>query len=343
MAKKSRPAVKRPLTPDELGRTGQRDFGGLCDRGKLVANDSARNDRMGWDYLVEFPLPHERGEAPFDSRPKLPDMKIQVKTIWSDRGTVDVELPAAERLARWDYPSFIVIMRMNTDLTYRDIHLIHLLDDNLARILKALRRAEVEGSLSIKDRTISFGIQHGPQVAADGRDLAETLRSAIGGDPDAYMGRKRDQLRYLGFEPKRYTGTFSIHAANEDEVLDVFLGLRSAQVSRFDADEVRFGLSLPQIRETDATLEIRPESRGLCEFVMTSTIGDRRRAIFEAELYLASATMTPRGPGRLGYIHHCLKFSARVAIRVQPSQSAHRPELGSHSAIASGYGGRSSS
>jgi len=57
-------------------------------------------------------------------------------------------------------------------------------------------------------------------------------------------------------------------------------------VSRFHADEVRFGIPLPQLRETDATLEVKPESRGRCEFVMTPSVGGQKRAIFEAELYM---------------------------------------------------------
>ena len=299
MARKAKVKVDRPLNPDAMGRMGQSRFGELCDGGKLIANDSLRADRMGWDYHVEFPLPHQRDGVPFDSRTKLPDLKIQVKTIWADRSTVDVELPAAERLARWDYPSFIVILRMNMDQTYRDVHVIHLLDNNLASILKALRQAEAEGSLSIRSKTISFGIQHGIKIVVDGAELATTLRAAIGEHPDTYMARKGDQLRNLGFEPRRHTGTFSFTAASEDEVLDVFLGLRTAQVSRFDVDEKRFGIPLPQIREANATLGIKPESHGMCEFVMTSSLGDRKRAIFEAEFYIASTTITPTGPWKV--------------------------------------------
>jgi hypothetical protein len=297
MGKKARIKVGRPLDPDTMGRMGETRFGELCDSGNLIANDSRRADRMGWDYLVEFPLPHHRGDAPFDSQSKLPDMKVQVKTVWSDRSVVDIELAAARRLAIWDYPSFIVLLRLNMDLTYRDVHIIHLLDDNLARILKALRQAEAKGSLSIRNKTISFGIQDGTRITVNGQELAGSLRAAIGGDPDAYMAQKHDQLRNLGFEPHRYTGSFSITAASEDELLNVFLGLRKAQDSRFAVDEVRFGIPLAQIRETSATLEIKPESHGLCEFVMTSSVGDRRRAIFEAELYIARTT--PQGPWKI--------------------------------------------
>lgn len=89
---------------------------------------------MGWDYLVEVPFDAWRGTEPFDKRHKVPDMKVQVKTIWSNNDPVDVELVAAERLARWEYPSLIAILRMNVDKTYKDLYLVHLLGGNLARI-----------------------------------------------------------------------------------------------------------------------------------------------------------------------------------------------------------------
>lgn len=62
MAKNARSLVKRPLTPEAMGRAGQAKFGELCDLGNLIANDSSRADSMGWDYLVEVPFNTLRGD-----------------------------------------------------------------------------------------------------------------------------------------------------------------------------------------------------------------------------------------------------------------------------------------
>jgi hypothetical protein len=293
MARKAtRTAIVRPLEPDSMGRMGESLFEQLCEAGNLIAADSRRADKMGWDYHVEFPHPHQHTGVPFDSRPKMPDMKIQIKTIWSDRSTVDVGLAAADRLAGWDYLSFIVLLRINMDLTFKDIHVIHLIDNNLAMILKALRRAEAENSLSIKKKTITFGIQHGVEIAVDGRALAHAFRAAIGDEPDEYVIRKREQRKSLGFGPRPVSMNVSLAAENENEVLDIFLGLKTGRATNFEMDEIRFGIPLPKAREQGATLQIRPQSQGPCELVMTSSVGDRKRAIFNADLYMAS-TMTP--------------------------------------------------
>lgn len=299
MAKKTKPTLVRPLDSDTMGRMGQSRFGELCDGGNLIANDSQRADRMGWDYLVEFPLPSQRNNKPFDSRSKLPDLKIQVKTIWFDRNRIDIDLPAVERLMRWNYPSFIIIMRMNIDQTYLDAYVIHLLDENLARVLKSLRQAEAKQSLTIKDKTLSFKITDGVKIDVTGIDLANALRSAVGDQPDAYLIQKRDQLQNLGFESQRFQGKFSLTTTSEDETLDIFLGLRKAEVTDFKVDEVRFGIPIAHQSETNAILEIKPESHGPCEVVMTSSNSDRKRAIFSAHLYGVTSTMTAKGPWKI--------------------------------------------
>lgn len=276
-----------------MGRAGQTKFGELCDLGKLVANDSSRADRMGWDYLIEVPLDAWRGEESFDSRHKVPDIKVQVKTIWADNDSVDVELLAAERLARWEYPSFIVVLRMNMDKTYRDGYIIHLFGDNLARILKALREAEAQNGRSIKNRTLTFNISAGTNIAIDGDELAKALREAIGNDGRNYAMRKRDQLDNLGYSVnKRVSGRFEIVAKDNDEVLNVFLGIQPGRATKIEADDIRFNIPIPLIRDTGGRIEIRPKSQGACQLVVSS-VRDHKRAVFHAALYFASL----RGPG----------------------------------------------
>ncbi len=313
MAKKSRPTVKRPLTSDELGRAGQTDFGGLLDRGKLIATDSSRADRMGWDYHVEMPFDASRGTEPFDKRHKVPDMKIQVKTIWSDNDLVNVELIAAERLARWEYPSFIAILRMNMDKTYKDLYLVHLLDGNLARILKTLREAEAQNARSIKNRKMTFNISSGVKITPDGDELAEALRKAIGGDGRAYAARKRDQLDNLGYSVNRVSGRFTLCAKDHNEVLSVFLGVQPGEYTKIEADEIRFNIPTPILRGESGRIEFKPASRGPCQFVISSPV-DQKRAVFDAELYFASVG----GPGSAWKIRVASDLIELIASRDAP-------------------------
>lgn len=241
---------------------------------------------MGWDYLVEMPFDARRGDEPFDKRHKVPDMKVQVKTIWADNVSVDLELIAAERLARWEYPSFIVILRMNIDKSYRDAYVIHLFGDNLARILRALRRVEAENGRSIKNRTLTFNIDAGTRIAVNGDDLAQELRRAIGNNEHDYAARKRDQLDNLGFGSHRVQACFDLAVRDNEEVLNVLLGMQPGRATRIEADEIRFDIRTTLIRDTGTRIEVKPKSKGACQVVVSST-RDYKRVVFDTELYFA--------------------------------------------------------
>ena len=309
MARKARTAPVRPFDSDTLGRIGQTRFGEMCDRAGLIANTSERADRMGWDYYVEFPLSHHRTAEPFDSRTKMPDMKVQVKTIWSDRSTVDLELIAAERLAaRWAFPSFIIILRMNTDRSFHDAWLIHLHDDNLARILRALRQAEAAGSLSIKNKTISFSTQHGIRIDVDGSQLAVEMRSAIG-NGQSYITRKADQLRNLGFEEPSFQGSFKLKASSESELLDIFLGLKKGDVTQFDAQEVRFGIPLEKVVVQSGQIGFKPRPIA-GSLVLLSSGKDKKRATLPVDVYYATTGSDLNRPSKVRVVSPLLEMTA---------------------------------
>ena len=303
MAKKiSHREKNRPLDSDKLGQAGERRFAELCALGRLIAPDSSREDKMGWDFHVEFPHSPQRGEVAFDARTKMPDMKIQVKTIWSDRSSVDVKLTAAERLASWNYPSFIVILRMNEDLNYKDAYIIHLLGENLALILRALRKAEATGSLSIKSKTIRFGIKHGVKIAVNGAELVAALREALGSTPDDYVLNKREQWKSLGFAPRPIAISFTLKPANKTETLDFLLGLKEARVDNFHSESTRFGITIPHLPKQAATIMISPNSLGECEIVVVTSRSKKRRVSFTGELYAATITGDLHGPMKMRVI-----------------------------------------
>lgn len=288
MAKKARkPPVERTLDSDEMGGIGEEEFSGLCRKGHLVANDSKRNDKMGWDFLVEFPHPHTGIGERFETRRKLPDIKVQVKTIWADHNSVDVGLSALDRIAGWDYPSFVALFRINPDKTLKDLHLIHLLGENLARVLEALRKSDAEGSLTTKNKTLSFGIKHGTAVPLDGDALATAFTKAYGEDPGSYIIRKRAERESLGFAARPFNLSFSLAAKNTEEVLDFQLGLRRGTATEIEVTETRFGVTRVVQQDASGVVEVRPQSVTTCELVITSTVGDRRRVIFDGELFIA--------------------------------------------------------
>ena len=142
-----------PLTADELGEAGELQFADLAARAKLFANKSQR-DRTGWDYVVEFPMPEAGPDISLDARrPTL--CMIQVKAT-TGREPVRLRLSSAERLAKQEAPSFIVVMRLARDGSPLHGYLIHLIGSNPAKVLRRLRLAHANDALDINHVKISF-------------------------------------------------------------------------------------------------------------------------------------------------------------------------------------------
>jgi hypothetical protein len=127
------------LNSDELGEKGEHQFGQICADAKLVCNKSTR-DRTGWDYIVEFNFPNDgTTQDSLEKREKPLSCHVQVKTIWDHNDQIQMRLSSAEHLAKELKPAFVYVQKVNARLEFTGAHLIHVLDEPLAKILKRLR------------------------------------------------------------------------------------------------------------------------------------------------------------------------------------------------------------
>jgi hypothetical protein len=126
------------LTPEELGDAGESKFKLLCSRAKLVCNKSSR-DLTVWDFIVEFPMTEPGPVVALDQRPTAA-CHVQLKsTAGETGGRVTLRLSAIERLAKDVRPALIVVFRLRSDGEGVGGYVIHLLGDQLARVLRRLR------------------------------------------------------------------------------------------------------------------------------------------------------------------------------------------------------------
>jgi hypothetical protein len=121
-----------------------------------------------------------------------------------------MRLSAAERLAKEPKPAFVYVFKVGKDLNIASAHLVHMLDENLTRVLKRLRHEEATGTSPsrINRKYMWFQVSRCAQTIAP---TGEAFRSAVleycGPDLDAYIEKKRKQLANLGFESGRYQAT----------------------------------------------------------------------------------------------------------------------------------------
>lgn len=316
---------KRLLTSDELGRHGESIFRGLCSVcPELVVNKSSDNDSAGWDFTLDFrPEPPKQPDAwpreTLDTREPPISCRVQVKSIWHHRDQISLKLSTLDRLTAYPGPTFIYVLKFSEqDLTRpTSAHLIHLLHDNLGRVLLGLRRAD---SLNKKLTKASVNFS----VARSGEALepaGKTIRDAIVknveglGGLRGYISEKARQSRTLGFDESSITGSMTFKA-ELNELVDGFLGLRPLDVSKFQVVIKRFGIALPQFPKpiTNGVVEIKPSDPTFCKLVARPRDGSPP-IIFDAEF------RTPAVPG-LPREHHKMLFLCRIFRLILTSDGA---------------------
>ncbi len=277
------------LNSDLLGEKGENRFRELCADAALTCNKSSR-DRTGWDFIVEFPFEPTADFVTLDQRSVPVSCHVQLKTIWHSSDRVRLRLSSAERLAKETKPTFIYILKVNDSLEPVEAFLVHIMEDSLAEILKNLRAEGAKGEGSrINKRYLTFSTKVGRRIAPTGVALRSALAGICGTDPYRYMEAKRTQLKTLGFEKSPYNFNMTLKIGDQDELVDVFLGLkRNVEVVEHSSSETRFGISLPTGPDPGSVvkLSIDPPAVDRC------TISYRRERlaqtiVFDGDLFVA--------------------------------------------------------
>ena len=256
------------LNADELGEKGQARFKEICADAKLVCNQSDR-DRSGWDFIVEFPFKSVVGApAPLESRKTPLSCHVQVKTLLDKSDTFKMRLSSAERLAKELKPSFVYVLKVNSALEFAGAYLIQILDKPLGKILRRLRKEDAAGNSTPNKKTISlWASADGIPVAPTGEGLRDALSAAGGTDLHAYAAEKAKQLAELGFEERPYTTQMTLHLGSNDDLVDMFLGLKKdVPATDLRTEYRRFGITLPlpELTGRKATITIQPSLADTC-------------------------------------------------------------------------------
>ena len=303
---------KRPLTSDELGEKGENHFVGICIDAGLVAN-KAKRDRRGWDYVVQFQF-ETAVSATLDQRPAPISCHVQVKALWDDNRRIEAPLSSIEHLAKDPKPAFIYIVKFDEALEPTEVFLLHLLDDNLATILKRLRREHKRGS-SVKDRTISFDAHKcGERIAPTGAALRHALLQQIGSSTGlpAYIVKKAKQLDELGYPDNRHKLTMTIYADSYDEFVEGFLGLRPLRASKVQHFETRFGIPIltRDTHDQRAELSIQPSEPRLGRAVFRGKA--TKPAIFDGDVRVPGIPSLPEKHFRVCF--KCALFTMTIPL-----------------------------
>jgi hypothetical protein len=284
------------LNADELGEKGQARFREICADAQLICNQSDR-DRTGWDFLVEFPFEISNGvPAPLESRKAPLSCHVQVKTLREKNDRLQLRLSSAERLAKELKPSFIYVLKVNGALEFTDAYLIHIFTGPLGKILRRLRKEDAAGNSMPNWKIISMSASgDGIQMPPSGKALRDALSSAAGNDLHAYAAEKKKQLATLGFDERPYTTEMTLHLDNHDDLVDMFLGLKTdVRASNLYAEHTRFGIKLPlaELSDQRATITVQPTPVDTCTITVRSH-SLSTPAVFKGKVFLPAIPGLP--------------------------------------------------
>jgi hypothetical protein len=229
---------------DRIGQLGEVHFTDLCLKAKLKCS-KVEPDKTGKDFVVETALGSASPTKPLDMRPPPIQIVVQVKTILAKNHTVRISLSVAERLAKDLRPTIICIFRIAQDDSINEMTFLHLVDEELAHLLKGLRRASSKGTVNPHEKTISLKVPANAWVESSPSDFCRLMAALPGGNMITYAQEKHRQLEELGFDDSRYSMRFSLNVASQDELIDGFLGLSPLSAEQVTIFERRFKIPLP--------------------------------------------------------------------------------------------------
>ena len=234
----------RPLNSDQLGALGEATFENLCTQAGLVCNKATR-DRTGWDFSIEFPSSAPILGPPIDRLPSHPEYRVQVKAIWEGGNRVRLRLSSAERLAKSILPACIFVLCYRNDRTISSIYVIHLLNAPLEEILKQVRLSQKNGE-QINKKYIHFKFDSiGVRIGNSGDAIFTALKGLVRDDIHSYAQAKTAQVRGNGFSENSFHGKFTLTADSKDDLSDITLGLKRAEIKDISIYDKRWGISLP--------------------------------------------------------------------------------------------------
>jgi len=196
------------------------------------------------------------------------------------------------------------VLKIGEDLEPTAACLVPLLDDTLSTVLRRLRAATAKGRARINRSWVSFSVPPERMISPSGDAFRAALIEACGPDPEAAIRRKAEQLKSLGFEANALQAETTFVLEDENEIADVLLGLKPAQIEKFQGFETRFGIKLPLPDASGSGLmHIQPDPVDQCQVVV-------RGAAFAIPASIPAVIIVP--PARLD--RSKIKYLIRAAL-----------------------------
>ena len=267
---------------DILGDVGEGAVAQLAKKAGFTVNDSHR-DRRGWDALLEIDAPTDP-KIPLDRRVRGVKAFVQVKAT-RDARSVDIKLSNMELACKDPFPWFFAVVIVDESNEERDLFLVHLDEELIARVLKRLREATVNGAdgdeLNQKELTIRWEDVHRLPVR-DSAAFKERVLAEIG-DVASYAKRKEGIRERVGYERGGFRAVAEFGDGIDHQALaDAMIGLRGSVTARLiTVRDERFSMPIEVQRVGPTELVFERVSQGVSKVTIESLTGTRTSLLLD--------------------------------------------------------------
>lgn len=253
----------------KVGNIGQGDFIKLCADAGLSCGTSQGDDYAGWDFFVDFPLMQIKN-ALLDEDESAIECKVQVKSSDNKSKSVQVKLSNLKRFCDSTLPCFFFIAEYNGNINPDNIYLIHTDEALIFKILKRLRENQANENLPLNRITMNISYSARDEIKEfSGKALKEKIESYVIEGMSAYVIRKGDLLKTLGYEKSNYEMNFEINSNDEYiSLMRAYLGYQEKiNIRNIASWNKRFNIKLPlqELTHEKAIIEflnIQPTATG---------------------------------------------------------------------------------
>lgn len=309
-------AVRMATSNDILGDVGEGAVAQLAKKAGFTVNESHK-DRRGWDALLEIDAPTDP-KVPLDRRVRGIKAFVQVKAT-RDAHSVEIKLSNMELACKDPSPWFFAFVVMDESNDERDLFLVHLDEELIARVLKRLREATVRGTdgdkLHQEELTIRWEDRHRLPVR-DNAAFKERVLAEVG-DVASYAKRKEEIRERVGYERGK------LHAfaefADGIDLVDAMIGLRpSVKARRILVSDQRFEIPIEVQRVGPTDLIFKPLNQGPSKVSIETRTGTKTAVVLD--------TFAPYGRVSVEAFKVRLK-NELVSMTIQERSNAFRCQL----------------
>lgn len=270
LAAKPRSAYKRIKSEQPKMNALRIDYGDLAQEEishKFTSFGATCNppikDRHGWDFLIEYPLKNEPSK-PVDHSHPIRTIQAQVKSTTGRKPASKFKLSNGLKYASSDLPIFVFLVHYINGSDNPRIYGKHVWEAEIAEILKAARKMEVEQKQPSHKRILPIFFDEDDRVFGDYTAWVESKLSFIG---ENYAQKKSSLWKSVGYSEARAEISLTLSSAVlEDDIVAHELGLKeSLPFEKLEVFDIRFQLKAPRptVSEVGGTFTIqktKPES-----------------------------------------------------------------------------------